>query len=311
MQTLPNSNASAQIDDPASTRSRDYARMEHALEWLAIHGLEQPSLEQAAAAVDMSAFHFQRVFSRWAGVSPKQFLQALSLAQAKQQLAQGASVFDAALQAGLSGPSRLHDAFVNVEAVTPGEFKSGLAGVDISYGYHPSPFGECLILSTTRGICALGFVQLGQRDRAFADLAKRFPNAHLFADARATAQLVRRVFNAPETQLNRDHCTVENSHKAPLKLLLNGTRFQIQVWRALLEIPQGALTSYEALATHIGNPRAVRAVGTANGANPISYLIPCHRVVRKSGALGGYHWGLGRKLAILAHEGLRSYSRRA
>ena len=304
MQALPSSKPSAPVGDTATTRSRDYTRMEHALEWLAIHGLEQPSLEQAAAAVGMSAFHFQRVFSRWAGVSPKQFLQALSLAQAKQQLALGASVFDAALQAGLSGPSRLHDAFVNIEAVTPGEFKSGLAGVDIGYGYHPSPFGECLIMNTMRGICALGFVQHGQRDRAFSDLAKRFSNAHLFHDPHGTAQLISRVFSAPAAQLSGEHCAVESTHQAPLKLLLNGTRFQIQVWRALLEIPQGAVTSYAALATHIGNPRAVRAVGTANGANPISYLIPCHRVVRKTGALGGYHWGLGRKLAILGHEGL-------
>jgi AraC family transcriptional regulator of adaptative response/methylated-DNA-[protein]-cysteine methyltransferase len=252
--------------------------------------------------------------SAWLGAalaraSPKQFLQAMSLTRAKQQLAQGASVFDAALQAGLSGPSRLHDAFVNVEAVTPGEFKSGLAGVDIGYGYHPSPFGECLILNTARGICALGFVQHGQRDRAYADLASRFANARLFADSQRTAQLAGRVFSA--AQAERNHGRTGQTHQGPLKLLLNGTRFQVQVWRALLEIPQGTVTSYEALATHIGNPRAVRAVGTANGANPISYLIPCHRVVRKTGALGGYHWGLGRKLAILSHEGLNSLAQRA
>ena len=292
-------------NDPTTARSRDYLRMERALEWLAIHGSEQPSLEQAAAAVDMSSFHFQRVFSRWAGVSPKQFLQAMSLAQAKQQLAQGASVFDAALQAGLSGPGRLHDAFVNVEAVTPGEYKSGLAGVQIGYGYHPSPFGECVVLNTARGICALGFVQHGQRERAFTDLANRFPNASFFDDTHHTSEVIRRVFSRHDGDDDRGHCASDNVRKAPLKLLLNGTRFQIQVWRALLEIPQGALTSYEALATRIGNPRAVRAVGTANGANPISYLVPCHRVIRKTGALGGYHWGLGRKLAILSHESLQ------
>jgi AraC family transcriptional regulator of adaptative response/methylated-DNA-[protein]-cysteine methyltransferase len=278
--------------DTALTRSRDYLRMEHALQWLAEHASEQPSLEQAAAAVDMSAFHFQRIFSRWAGVSPKQFLQALSLAQAKHQLAQGASVFDAALDAGLSGPGRLHDAFVNVEAVTPGEYKSGLAGIDIGFGFHHSPFGECVVLNTARGICALGFVQHGQRDQAFSDLARRFPNASFFEDTDNIARLVDSIFA-------RHH-----PNSAPLKLLLNGTRFQIQVWRALLEIPEGAFTSYQALATRIGNPRAVRAVGTANGANPISYLVPCHRVIRKSGALGGYHWGLGRKLAILGQEAL-------
>ena len=290
----PPSVSPSSVSPPSlSMHSRDYARVEQALEWLAVHAGEQPALEQAASAVNMSAFHFQRVFSRWAGVSPKQFLQAISLAEAKRQLTQGASVFDAAMQAGLSGPSRLHDAFVNVEAVTPGEYKSGLAGVDIGYGYHPSPFGESVIMNTERGICALGFVQRGERKRAFDDLARRFPNARFYDDRVHTAELATQVFV---------HSDAAHAPTTPLKLLLNGTRFQIQVWRALLEIPPGAFTSYEALATHIGNPRAIRAVGTANGANPISYLVPCHRVIRKTGALGGYHWGLGRKLAILGQE---------
>jgi AraC family transcriptional regulator of adaptative response/methylated-DNA-[protein]-cysteine methyltransferase len=280
-------------DDAMSRHSHDYARVERALEWLAVHAGEQPALEQAASAVNMSAFHFQRVFTRWAGISPKQFLQVISLAEAKRQLTQGASVFDAAMQAGLSGPGRLHDAFVNVEAVTPGEYKSGLAGVDIGYGYHPSPFGESVIMNTERGICALGFVQQGQRQLAFNDLARRFPNARFHDDSVHTAELATQVFA---------HCDANHTPSTPLKLLLNGTRFQIQVWRALLEIPPGAFTSYEALAARIGNPRAIRAVGTANGANPISYLVPCHRVIRKTGALGGYHWGLGRKLAILGQE---------
>ena len=280
-------------DNALTTHSRDYARVERALEWLAEHADEQPTLEQAASAANMSAFHFQRVFSRWAGVSPKQFLQAISLAEAKRQLTLGASVFDAAMQAGLSGPGRLHDTFVNVEAVTPGEYKSGLAGVDIGYGYHPSPFGESLIMNTERGICALGFVQQGQRARAYDDLARRFPNARFHLDNARTAELATQVFI---------HSDKAHPPATPLKLLLNGTRFQVQVWRALLEIPTGAFTSYEALAARIGNPRAVRAVGTANGANPISYLVPCHRVIRKTGALGGYHWGLGRKLAILGQE---------
>ena len=266
--------------------------MERALEWLAIHGLEQPSLERAAAAVGMSPFHFQRVFSRWAGVSPKQFLQSLSLARARQRLAEGASVFDAALDAGLSGPGRLHDAFVCVEAVTPGEYKRALAGVRIEYGFHPSPFGECLLMSTARGICALGFVCNDDRGAAFDDLAARFPVATFQEQAQSTGALVQQVFR-----------TSPAAHPdAPLRVLLCGTRFQIQVWRALLEIPPGHFTSYEGLARRVDNPRAVRAVGTANGANPISFLIPCHRVIRKTGALGGYHWGLGRKLAILGAE---------
>jgi AraC family transcriptional regulator of adaptative response/methylated-DNA-[protein]-cysteine methyltransferase len=270
--------------------------MERALEWLAAQDAGQPKLEQAAAAVDMSPYHFQRVFTRWAGVSPKQFLQALGLARAKQRLAQGANVFDASLDAGLSGPGRLHDAFVNVEAVTPGEYKSGLAGVRIGYGFHASPFGECLVMSTERGICALGFVG-GDRDRTFADLSMRFPNADFSADEQSTRVLRDRIFHDGGPGAG-----------APLKLFLCGTRFQIQVWRALLEIPEGAFTSYEALARRVGNPKAVRAVGTANGANPISYLIPCHRVIRKTGALGGYHWGLGRKLAILGAEAARRFA---
>ena len=283
--------------DDLRDRSRDFQRMERALNWLADHGERQPSLGDAAAVVDMSPFHFQRVFTRWAGVSPKQFLQAMGLARAKQRLASGASVFDAALDAGLSGPGRLHDAFVSVEAVTPGEYKSGLEGVTVAYGFHPSPFGECLIMSTDRGICALGFVSNGDRETAFTDLAARFPNAQFSRDDGRAGALVERVF-APRTP----------APGSPLKLFLCGTRFQVQVWRALLEIPEGEFTSYEALARRIGNPRAVRAVGTANGANPISYLVPCHRVIRKSGALGGYHWGLGRKLAILGSEAARAHA---
>ncbi len=275
-----------------TARARDYRRMERALEWLAAHGAQQPSLQATAAAVGMSPFHFQRVFSRWAGVSPKQFLQALSLARAKQRLAAGASVFEAALDAGLSGPGRLHDAFVTVEAVTPGEFKRGLAGVTVGYGFHPSPFGECLVMTTARGICGLGFVMGEDRDAAFASLAARFPAALLREQAAQTGALVARIFSR------------EAPADAPLRLLLCGTRFQVQVWRALLEIPRGRVASYEALARRVGNPRAVRAVGTANGANPISYLVPCHRVIRKTGALGGYEWGLGRKLAILGMEAL-------
>ena len=284
--------AQASENDTALAQSRDYQRMERALQWLAEHASEQPSLEQAASAIGMSAFHFQRIFTRWAGVSPKQFLHAISLAQAKHQLERGASVFDAALDAGLSGPGRLHDAFVKVEAVTPGEYKSGLAGVDVHYGFHHSPFGECVVLNTARGICALGFVQNEQRQQTYDDLAKRFPNANFIKDDRTIAPIAEEIF------------TPDHAKTAPLKLLLNGTRFQIQVWRALLEIPEGSFTSYQALAKRIDNPRAVRAVGTANGANPVSYLVPCHRVIRKSGALGGYHWGLGRKLAILGHEAL-------
>ncbi len=280
---------------PLDARARDYARMERALEWLAAHVDEQPSLHAAAQAVGMSPFHFQRVFGRWAGVSPKQFLQALSLARAKHRLAGGASVFEASLDAGLSGPGRLHDAFVTVEAVTPGEYKRGLAGVAVSYGFHPSPFGECLVMTTARGICGLAFVQGEDRAATLTNMARRFPNAVLHEQAAATGALAARVFSPRAAGAERG---------TPLRLLLCGTRFQVQVWRALLEIPEGRTASYQDLARRVGNPRAVRAVGTANGANPVSWLVPCHRVIRKTGALGGYEWGLGRKLAMLGMEAL-------
>jgi AraC family transcriptional regulator of adaptative response/methylated-DNA-[protein]-cysteine methyltransferase len=273
--------------------------MERALEWLAREAHARPRLEEAAAVVGLGPHHFQRLFSRWAGVSPKQFLQAVSLARAQSRLDAGASVLDAALEAGLSGPGRLHDAFVTVEAVTPGEYKRGLAGTTIHYGYAPSPFGECLIMSTGRGICALGFVCWNERDVVLADLAGRFPRARLRRDDAQALALAARIFRNPGA------CT---SRQTPLRLFLAGTRFQIQVWRALLAIPQGAVTSYEELARRIDKPRAVRAVGTANGANPIAYLVPCHRVIRKTGALGGYRWGLGRKLALLGTEALRAQS---
>ena len=275
-------------------RARDYRRMERALQWLAEQDGAHPSLEEAAAVVCMSPYHFQRVFTRWAGVSPKQFLSNLSLVRARGRLAAGGSVLDAALASGLSGPGRLHDAFVSVEAVTPGEYRRGLAGVAVRYGYHPSPFGEVLLMATVRGICALGFVPGGDRKAVWENLSGRFPNAAFEPDDEVTGELAARVF-APDP----------GRAGAPLKLHLAGTRFQIQVWRALLEIPEGRVTSYEALARYIGKPRAVRAVGTANGANPVSYVIPCHRVIRKTGALGGYEWGLGRKLALIGSEATR------
>ncbi len=272
-------------------QSRNYQRMEAALQWLAQTGHSQASLEEAARVVNMSPFHFQRLFSRWAGVSPKQFLHSISLVRAKQALDRGASVFDAALDSGLSGPGRLHDLFVNVEAVSPGEYKTALAGIRIDHGYHPTPFGECLIMTSRRGICALGFVCDGDREHLFSDLSGRFPNAKIRPEQAGTATLVQHIFSPPTRKQG-----------PPLRLFLNGTRFQIQVWRALLKIPSGRFASYQDLAEHIGNPKAARAVGTANAANPISYLIPCHRVIRKSGALGDYHWGIGRKLAILGKE---------
>ncbi len=273
-----------------STQCRDYQRMADTLAWISRHFEEQPTLADIASRAGASPYHFQRLFTRWVGLSPKKYVQHLTLEHAKASLDASQSVLGAAFAAGLSSPGRLHDLFVNVEAVTPGEYKQGGAGLVIRHGVHDSPFGPCLLMHTPRGICGLAFIDRRDDGGGLASMAARWPNATLRADPEPGEALAARIF-APRG--NRDD---------PLSLLLHGTPFQIQVWQALLRIPRGAVTSYEALASYIGKPKAARAVGTANGANPISYLIPCHRVIRKSGTLGGYRWGLGRKLAMLSQE---------
>ena len=278
----------------------DAARIERALEFLAENFEAQPSLAEIASRVDLSEYHFQRMFSRRVGISPKKFLQYLTLDAAKRRLVASASVLDAAYDAGLSGPGRLHDLFVNVEAMTPGEFKKRGAGLVIRYGFHPcAPFGECLIMLTDRGICGFAFVTAEGQQTTYDDLAARWPRATFIPDDARTARLAARIFT-------RSGGAVDPGEQ-PLRLLLCGTQFQIKVWEALLTIPMGALTTYGDLAHRIGYERgAARAVGTANGANAISYLIPCHRVIRKSGVIGGYHWGPGRKLALIGWEAARA-----
>jgi AraC family transcriptional regulator of adaptative response/methylated-DNA-[protein]-cysteine methyltransferase len=262
--------------------------MADTLTWISDHFEEQPTLSDIAARAGTSPYHFQRLFSRWVGLSPKKYVQYLTLDRAKASLDASQSVLAAAFASGLSSPGRLHDLFVNVEGVTPGEYKRGGAGLIIRHGVHDSPFGPCLLMHTERGICGLAFVDEDDERQGLASMAARWPNAELVEDAAAGAELASRIFSPR----SGDRLTV----------LLHGTPFQIQVWEALLRIPTGAVTSYQALADSIGKPNASRAVGTANGANPVSYLIPCHRVIRKSGALGGYRWGLGRKLAMLSRE---------
>lgn len=276
----------------------DYARVGHALEMLATTFPDQPSLAELSAHVGLSESHFQRMFIRWVGVSPKKFLQHLTLAEAKRRLRESASVLDAAYDAGLSGPGRLHDLFVTFEAVTPGEFKARGDGLTIRHGYHDTPFGECLLMATERGICGLGFVGSGERDAALARMSRGWERALIVRDDAATAAYIPRIFAQPGQSMSRD--------APPLRLLLRGSRFQLKVWQALLEIPQGGLTTYQDIARRIGLPAASRAVGNANGANPISWLIPCHRVIRKSGELGGYGWGLGRKIAMIGWEAART-----
>lgn len=264
-----------------------------AILWLAAHYQEQPSLEQAAAVAGMSAGHFQRRFSAWVGISPKRFLQHLTLRHAKRLLEQSHSLLDTALDAGLSGTGRLHELFVSCEAMTPGEFKAGAELLELRWGVHDSPFGPVLLAVTPRGLCWLGFVT---RDvpAAFAELARQWPCARLVEDAGASAEAARRAFD-PAAAPGR-----------PLPLMLRGTAFQLKVWQALLRIPPGGLASYGQIAAAIGQPSAGRAVGHAVGTNPVAVLIPCHRVILGSGALHNYYSGPVRKRALLAWEAARA-----
>jgi AraC family transcriptional regulator of adaptative response/methylated-DNA-[protein]-cysteine methyltransferase len=270
--------------------NKDYTRIERAIRFLDAHTHEQPDLGTVAQAAGLSVFHFQRLFRRWTGISPKRFVQFLTADRARRLLAQSRGTLDAALASGLSGPGRLHDLLVNVYAATPGELRRGGADLVIRHGFAPTSFGECLVGLTARGLCHLAFVAPGGRSAALEEMAGRWPRARL-APARKDAEAVaRRLF------------TAAGRAPSPLTLHLHGTNFQIRVWEALLRIPPGAVTSYESLARHLGTPRATRAVASAVAANPIGVLIPCHRVIRKTGAFGEYHWGKTRKQALLAWE---------
>jgi AraC family transcriptional regulator of adaptative response/methylated-DNA-[protein]-cysteine methyltransferase len=273
----------------------DYRRIEKAIQFLAENYHQQPSLDEVARNVNLSEYHFQRLFRRWAGISPKRFVQFLTLEYAKQALEESRSVLEATYGAGLSSPSRLHDLFVNVESMTPGEFKMQGAGLKINYGFHPSPFGECLLTVTKRGICGLGFVNEGNRTQAIEDFKRRWPAAEFQEDPTRTRTFIERIFGPRKSNGTR-----------PVQLLLMGTQFQIKVWEALLRIPPGSVACYSDLARQLGKPLASRAVGSAVGRNPISFLIPCHRAIRKMGITGDYHWGATRKKAILAWEAARN-----
>jgi len=270
--------------------SEDYRRIEQAILYLEKNAAAQPDLNEIANAVGLSEYHFQRVFSRWAGISPKRFLQFLTKENAKSYLLRSEDLLDTTYGVGLSSLGRLHDLFVTAEAVTPGEYKSGGAGLVIRYGLHDTPFGKALMGLTERGICHLGFV-LTSEGKAIDALAAEWPQAGMIEDSQATAPLVAPVFDLAERR------------KAPLRLHLRGTNFQLKVWEALLRLPPGALISYEALAAQSGHPGASRAAGMALGRNPIAVLIPCHRVIRKIGDFGQYRYGAARKKALLAWEG--------
>jgi len=274
--------------------SADYQRIEQAIRFLEDNARRQPDLTEVAAHVGLSEYHFQRLFTRWAGISPKRFLQFLTKENAKALLSR-TSVLSAAYEAELSGPGRLHDLLVQCEAVTPGEYRMKGAGVDIAYGFHPTPFGECLLALTGRGICFLAFVD-GERLYALEQLRLDWANANLQEDPSRTRLVVQQIF-AP-------HSGTSLTPREPraIALHLRGTNFQIKVWEALLRLPPGAATSYEALAEQVGSINAARAVGNAVARNPLAYLIPCHRVLQKAGGFGNYRYGATRKQAILGWE---------
>lgn len=288
--TTPEATMTATIPPQAPAgREDDTSRVAHALYWLSRNFERQPSLAEAAGHAGLSEHHFQRLFQRQVGLSPKKYVQFLTLERAKRLLAQSRSVLDAAYDAGLSGPGRLHDLFVNVEAMTPGEYRHRGRGLTIRYGAHPSPFGRCLILRTARGVCGLAFAAPERCGEALAELARGVEAAAFIEDPDATAGIAQRIFDA-------------EAGGPGVGLHLRGTPFQIKVWRALLAVPSGCVTSYGDLACRIGMPGASRAVGTAVGSNPVAWIIPCHRVIRASGVLGEYRWGREHKLAMLSVE---------
>ncbi len=274
--------------------SEDYYRVEKALNFIQAHVDRQPDLSEIAAHVYLSEFHFQRLFSRWTGISPKRFLQYVTKEYAKQLLKGSQSILDTAYDIGLSGGGRLHDLFVVCEAVTPGQYKRQGEGLEIDYGCHPSPFGSCLIAATRRGICYLEFLIQDQVSASLEGIQKRWPRAKIVQRQQKTLKLIRRIF---------DFTPSKNS--APLHLHVKGTNFQIKVWEALLKIPLGKAVTYEDVARHIDMPKASRAVGNAVGQNPIPFLIPCHRVIKKMGVFGNYGGGKERKKAMLGWEAAR------
>jgi len=270
----------------------DYERVANVIRFLDRHHTEQPDLTQLASAAGLSPFHFHRLFSAWAGVTPKDFLQCLTLEHVKHLLRNGDNVFDAALNAGLSGPGRLHDLCVTLEAASPGEMKSGGAGMQIDYGFAETPFGQALIAETKRGICHLSFVDGHGRNSARNLLTSQWPNAKLNRNDARIAELSAKIF----TQVR------DGASRPTFRAFVRGTPFQLRVWRALLRVPSGSLTTYGRLAQATGQSQAARAVGSAVGANPIAFIIPCHRVIRETGALGNYRWDPIRKRAIVGWE---------
>jgi AraC family transcriptional regulator, regulatory protein of adaptative response / methylated-DNA-[protein]-cysteine methyltransferase len=289
----------------------DYERVKSAIIYLADGASRRPTLDEVAAYVGLSPYHFQRLFRRWAGVSPKRFMQHLTASRAKEVLRDSTPVLDAAFALGLSGPGRLHDLIVTTEAVTPGEYKTHGEGLVIHYGIHETPFGPCLLGITARGICALRFIEGTDAEAAVAQMESEWTRASIRRDDAKTRAFAKTIFDGLESAVDGLESAVDglesavDGHKPasePLPLFLKGTNFQLKVWEALLRIPDGCLVSYGDLARRLRAPSAARAVAGAVAANPIAYIIPCHRVLRSTGALGGYRWGTERKLVMLERE---------
>jgi AraC family transcriptional regulator, regulatory protein of adaptative response / methylated-DNA-[protein]-cysteine methyltransferase len=274
-----------------STAATDYDIVRRAIAHIRGHWREQPEVEEIAEAAGVSTTDLHHLFRRWAGLTPKAFLQALTLDHARRLLRDSASVLDATYEVGLSGPGRLHDLFVTHEAMSPGEWKASGEGLTITYGFHPSPFGLALVLATERGLCGMAFADAGDEKAAFADMSGRWPKATYVEDRERTEPLAQRIFDPKLWRPDR-----------PLRVVLIGTDFEVRVWETLLSVPFGKLTTYSDVAAKVRAPKAARAVGAAVGKNPLCFVVPCHRVVGKSGELTGYHWGLTRKRAILGWE---------
>jgi AraC family transcriptional regulator of adaptative response/methylated-DNA-[protein]-cysteine methyltransferase len=275
----------------AATTLDDYDIVRRALRFLTEEWRTQPQVEAVAHAVGVTPDELHHLFRRWAGLTPMAFLQALTIDHARSLLRDSASVLDASYEVGLSGPGRLHDLFVAHEAMSPGEWKTGGDGLNMHFGFHPSPFGTALVVATERGLAGLGFADTGEEEAALADMQRRWPRARLLENSAATAPLARRIFDP--SQWSKDQ---------PLRVVMIGTDFEVRVWETLLDIPMGRASTYSDIAKKLGKPNAARAVGAAVGKNPVSFVVPCHRVLGKSGDVTGYHWGLTRKRAMLGWE---------
>ena len=274
------------------TTLEDYNRVRRGIAFLSDHWRDHPDLDHLAEEMGLSAGHCQKLFKRWCGLSPKEFVQVITIDHAREMLRGSASLLDTAYDLGLSGSGRLHDLFVDHEAMTPGDYKRRGDGLVIRYGFHPSPFGLALIMITERGMCGLAFCDAdAEMGAALADMTRRWPAADYIEDSHATAAMAGQVFQPKTWQKDQ-----------PIKLVLIGSDFEIDVWRTLLKIPADRSVTYSDIADHVGRTGASRAVGSAVGRNPISFVVPCHRAMRKDGNLGGYHWGITRKQAIIGWE---------